>query len=231
MNRFRFILYFAFIASFLLVGCMAPTYLMNAPKQSPEKEIDQALESWNEMHISQAIQKWGSPHEMMGGEVGPKIYVWQMIVQTPLLRQAYQDLSSEHVKGRSSLPDAFSSSNVLYELVFYTRPNGIIHKSDARRYQMPIDESYWKRKHISRAIQEWGNPHGRTEDEAGSKIYIWRTPTVEFLPAESGAIASGQQATVLHNIAGTSAATSETCEIMFYTHRNGVIYKMLIKKG
>lgn len=203
MNRFAFALYFLFITCFLFAGCAASTYLMNAPEPSPEKEIRQVLESWNGIHISQAIQKWGSPHEITGGEVGPKIYIWQTL----------------------------SSSNTVYEFSFRTRSNGVIYETDARRYQNSIHESDWKEKHISKAIQEWGTPHGITDDGAGSKIYIWQIPVLELLPREYHRVGSRQQQTNgWHIVTGTSPATSDTYEIMFYTRPNDVIYKIFTKR-
>lgn len=203
MSRFTFALYFLFIAGFLFAGCAASTYLMNAPEPSPEKEIRQTLESWNGIHISQAIQKWGSPHEVTGREVGPKTYIWQ----------------------------TFSSNNTVYEFILYARSNGVIYKTDTRRHQNPIHESDWKEKHISKAIQEWGTPHGIVDDGAGSNIYIWRIPVLELLPREHHRIISRQRKPTngLHSITGISTATSDTYEFMFYTDAEGVIYKILTK--
>ena len=205
MNRFAFALCFPFIASFLFVGCAASTYLMNVPEPSPEKEIRQTLELWDGTHISQAIQKWGSPHEIIGGEVGPKIYIWQTL----------------------------SSSNAVYEFIFHTRSNGVIHETDARRYQNSVHESDWKETHISKAIQEWGTPHGVIDDGTGSKTYIWQMPVLELLPREYHRIGSRQpQTNGFHSIsiAGASVPTSDTYEIMFYTRPNGVIYKTFAKR-
>ena len=178
---------------------------MNAPEPSPEKEIRQALESWSGTHISQAIQKWGSPHEVTGGEVGPKIYIWQ----------------------------ALSSSNAVYEFIFHTRSNGVIHKTDVRRYQNSLHESDWKEKHISKVIQEWGTPHGVIDDGTGSKTYIWQMPVLELRPREYHRIGSRQpQTNGFHSIsiAGASVPTSDTHEIMFYTRPDGVIYKTFAKR-
>ena len=203
MSRFAFALYFLFITCFLFAGCGASTYLMNAPEPSPEKEIRQALESWSGTHISQAIQKWGSPHEITGGEVGPKIYIWQTL----------------------------SSSNTVYEFIFHTRSNGVIHQTDTRKYQNSLHESDWKEKHISKVIQEWGTPHGIINDGTGSKIYIWQMPVLELLPREYYRIGSRQrQINGFHSITGVSVPTSDTYEITFYTHPDGVIYKTFRKR-
>ena len=192
-----------FVTSILLVGCTASKYLMNAPEPSPEKEIRQALESWKGMHISQAIQKWGSPHEITGEAVGPKIYIWQTL----------------------------SSRNVVYEFIFHTRSNGVIHKTDTRKYQNHLHESDWKEKHISKTIQEWGTPHGVTDDGTGSKIYIWQIPLLELLSREYHQISSSQRQTNgLHNITGTSVATTDTYDMIFYTRPDGVIYKTFTKR-
>ena len=203
MNRFAFALYFLFIAGFLFAGCAASTYLMNAPEPSPEKEIRLILESWKGTHISQAIQKWGSPHEITGGAVGPKIYIWQTL----------------------------SSNNAVYEFIFHTRSNGVIHKTDTRKYQNSLHESDWKQKHISKVIQEWGTPHGITDDGTGSKIYIWQIPVFGSLPREYHRVDSRQRHTNgWYIVTGTSPATNDTYEIMFYTCPNGVIYKTFTKR-
>lgn len=203
MNRFAFALYFSFITGLLLAGRTASTYLMNAPEPSPEKEIRQTVESWKGTHISQAIQKWGSPHEITGGEVGPKIYVWQTL----------------------------SSNNTVYEFSFHTHSNGVIYETDARRCQNSIHESDWKEKHISKVIQEWGTPHGIINDGTGSKIYIWQMPVLELLPREYHRIGSRQrQINGFHSITGASVPTSDTYEITFYTRPDGVIYKTVTKR-
>lgn len=66
MNRFAFALYFSFIASTLLAGCTAPTFLMNPPESlqpSPEEKMQQTLEALTGNPISKAIQKWA--HRMV----------------------------------------------------------------------------------------------------------------------------------------------------------------------
>ena len=202
MNRFAFALYFPFIAVLLFAGCATSTYFMNAPEPSPEQKIRQTLELWEGTHISQAIQKWGSPHEITGEEVNPKIYTWQTL----------------------------SSDNAVYEFIFHTHSNGVIHITDTRRYQNRIHESDWKEKHISEVIQEWGTPHGVIDDGTGSKIYIWQMPVLELLPREYRRIGSRLQTNGFHSITGTSVPTSDAYELMLYTRPDGVIYKTLTKK-
>ena len=120
----------------------------------------------------------------------------------------------------------------MYEFIFHTRSNGVIHRTDTRRYQNPIHESDWKEKHISKVIQEWGTPHGVIDDGTGSKIYIWQMPVLELLPREYHRIGSRLQTNGFHSISITGAyiPTSDTYELMFYTRPDGVIYKTFTKK-
>ena len=230
MNKFTFALYFTFIASLLSSGCTVPTYLMNAPEPSPEKEIQQVLESWEGTHISEAVQKWGSPHGIIGNEVGPKIYTWQTSMETILPQQEQQLSSSEYPNGRQRVPDPSLSMDNMYELVFHTHSNGVIYKIDTQRVQNSARESKWKGRDISEVIRTWGTPHGITNDKTGSKIYIWQIP-VTPLPREHYEITSKQrQINGIRLVTGASWATNETYELMFYTDPNGVIYKTATKR-
>ncbi len=222
-----------FTVSTLLVGCTVPTYLMNAPEPAPKKEIQQVLESWQGTPISEAVQKWGSPHGIRGNEVGPKIYIWQTSIQTILPQQEQQLSSSKHPNRRQNVPDASLPMDNMYELVFHTRSNGIIHKTDAKRVQNSTRESKWKGKHISDVIRAWGSPHGITDNETGSKIYIWQIP-VTPLPRDhyNQIISKQRQINGVRVVTGTrtSQAANETFELMFYTDTNGVIYKTSTKR-
>lgn len=233
MNKFTFALYFTFIASLLFSGCTVPTYLMNAPEPSPRKEIQQALGSWNGIHISQVIQKWGSPHEITGGKVGPKIYIWQTPVETILPQQEQQLSSSEYPNGRQRVPAASLSMDNMYELVFHTHSNGVIYKTATKRVQNSTRESKWKGRDISEVIRTWGSPHGIANDETGSKIYIYQIPVIP-LPRERYSQITSKQRQIngirLVTGTGTNWATNETYELMFYTDPNGVIYKTSTKR-
>ena len=210
MNKFTFALYFAFIASLLSSGCTVSTYLMNAPEPSPEKEIQQVLESWDGTHISEAVQKWGSPHGTIGNEVGPKIYTWQTSVETILPKQEQQLSSNEYSNGGQRVPDTSSSMDNMYELVFHTHSNGVIYKTDTQRIQNSTHESKWKGRDISEVIRTWGTPHGITNDKTGSKIYIWQIPVTPLPRERYSQITSDQRqinGTRLVTGAGTNWAT------------------------
>ena len=228
MHRFTLLV---FTISILMVGCSASTYLMNTPEPSPEKEIRQNLESWNGTHISEAVQKWGSPHEITGNEVGPKIYIWQTSLQTLLPQQKQQPSSSESSNKRQSVPDPSLSMDNMYELVFHTRSNGVIYKTNSKRVQNSTRESNWKGKHISEVIRTWGTPHGITDDSTGSKIYIWQIPVTPLPREQYHQITPKQhQPNGIRLVTGAAWATNETYELMFYTDPNGVIYKTGTKR-
>ena len=82
-------------------------------------------------------------------------------------------------------------------------------------------------KPISKAVQEWGAPHGRSDDDAGSRIYIWHIPAQTFLPPQDNNLLSGRP---LNKKTETLSPTDDIYELMFYTHSDGVIYKTLTKK-
>ena len=83
---------------------------------------------------------------------------------------------------------------------------------------------------ISKAIQKWGTPHGISDDEAGSRIYIWHVPAQAFLALQDNSIHSQRPSTALRRTTKNPLPTDDIYELMFYTHSNGVIYKTLIKK-
>ena len=145
MNRFTFALYFVFIASLLAAGCTAPSFLMNPPEPSPpspEEKIQQtleSLESWKGDPISKAIREWGAPHGITDDDAGSKIYIWQMQipVQTLPLGQEHRILSRRHSSDLRRVTEASASTDDIYELMFYTDPNGVIYKTFAKRDENP----------------------------------------------------------------------------------------------
>ncbi len=84
-------------------------------------------------------------------------------------------------------------------------------------------------KHISKAIQKWGAPHGISDDDAGSRIYIWHIPAQTFLTAQNNSILSRQPSKALNRATVVPLPTDDIYELMFYTHSDGVIYKTLTK--
>ena len=90
----------------------------------------------------------------------------------------------------------------------------------------------WKGKRISKVIREWGSPHGITDDDAGSKIYIWQMQIpVQTLPqGQEHRIFSRRHASDLRRVTEASLSTDYIYEFMFYTDSNGVIYKTFAKR-
>ena len=85
-------------------------------------------------------------------------------------------------------------------------------------------------KPISKAIQKWGAPHGLSDDDAGSRIYIWHVPAQAFLALQDNNALSRQPSKVLNRAAENPLPTDDIYELMFYTDADGVIYKTLAKK-
>lgn len=90
----------------------------------------------------------------------------------------------------------------------------------------------WTGQPISKVIREWGTPHGISNDEEGSIIYIWQTQMlVQTHP-------QGQEHRVLSRRhpsdmqRGTEAylPTDHFHEFMFYTDKDGVIYKTFVQR-
>lgn len=137
MKRFAFTLYLAFIVSILLAGCTAPAHLMHTsehtPEPSPEKEMQQMLVPWHGKHISKAIREWGIPHVIRNTDTGSKIYIWQ----TPslaFLQQAHRQIisSRQSVSMGRRITQTTGATVKMYQLMFYTRPNGTIYKTLAK---------------------------------------------------------------------------------------------------
>ena len=85
----------------------------------------------------------------------------------------------------------------------------------------------WHGRHISTAIQKWGTPHGISNTETGSKIYIWQTPSLTFLQqAHREITASRQPINLGRRIEQTPEVTVKMYQLMFHTDAKGVIYKI-----
>ena len=158
MNRFAFTLHLAFIASILLAGCTAPAHLRqrahpSTSDLSPDEKVQQTIGKWKGTHISKAVQKWGSPKEVNGDGTGWQIYIWHVPVWRYLGNQEHRMRprpgqrrpSRQDLGGlRSGVGGAYLSTDYAYEITFYTRPNGIIYKTLAKKNQDAANELKWK---------------------------------------------------------------------------------------
>lgn len=152
MNRFAFALYFTLVVSILLSGCTAPAHLRNRAHSSTlelssEEKMQQTIGRWSGIHISKAIQKWGSPGEVNDDGTGWHTYIWQIPVHGFLPRQESRMLGSQrrqdypiHSRGMRTVSGTYISTGYTYQLTFYTRPNGIIDKTDIKKNHDPASE-------------------------------------------------------------------------------------------
>ena len=146
MNRFTFALYFVFIASLLAAGCTAPI-IFDEPARAVTtyRQRKKHSKRWNlwsygtEIRISKVIRKWGSPHGITDDDAGSKIYIWQMQlpVQTLPPGQENRILSRRHSSDLRRVAEASSSTDDIYEFMFYTDPKGVIYKTYAKRDENP----------------------------------------------------------------------------------------------
>ena len=138
MNRFTFALYFMFIASLLATGCTAPSFLMNPPEPSPpspEKKVQQTMETLKGKPISKAIQKWGAPHGLSDDDAGSRIYIWHIPAQAFLAPQNNSTLSRRPPKVLNRATEAPLPTDDIYELMFYTHSDGVIYKTLTKKDQ------------------------------------------------------------------------------------------------
>ena len=85
----------------------------------------------------------------------------------------------------------------------------------------------WHGRHISTAIQKWGIPHGISNTDTGSKIYIWQTPSLTFLQQAHREIISSRRSVNLgHRVAQTPDTTVKMYQLIFHTDPKGIIYKI-----
>ena len=138
MNRFTSGLYFVFIVSLLVGGCTAPAFLMNPPESSPlspDEKAQQTMETLMGSPISKAIQKWGTPHGISDDDAGSRIYIWQISAQAFLAPQDNSSLSRRSPKILNRATETPLLADNIYELTFYTHPNGVIYKTLTKRDQ------------------------------------------------------------------------------------------------
>ncbi len=89
----------------------------------------------------------------------------------------------------------------------------------------------WNGRHISTAIQKWGTPHGISDTDTGSKIYIWQTPSLTFLQQAHREIISNRRSVNLgRRVTQTPDTTVKMYQLMFHTDPKGVIYKISAKR-
>ena len=138
MNRFTFTLYFVCIASLLAAGCTAPSFLMNPPELSPlspHKKAQQTVEALMGRPISKVIQKWGAPHGLSDDDAGTRIYIWHVPAQAFLAPQDNSPLSRRSPKVLNKATETPLPTDDIYELMFYTHPDGVIYKTLTKKEQ------------------------------------------------------------------------------------------------
>ena len=149
MNRFGFALHFAFVGSILLTGCTAPAHLRHKAhpstlELSSEERMQQTIGRWKGTHISKAVQKYGSPNEVNDNGTNWHIYIWRVPVQTFLAPQNHRIFSQRQHSGLNGVSGTILQTDYTYELTFYTRPNGIIYKTLAKKNYDAANEIKWK---------------------------------------------------------------------------------------
>lgn len=89
----------------------------------------------------------------------------------------------------------------------------------------------WHGRHISKAIRVWGTPHGISNTDTGSKIYVWQTPSLTFLQQAHREIISDRQSVNIGRRVTESTGTKvKMYQLMFHTDPKGLIYKISAKR-
>lgn len=90
----------------------------------------------------------------------------------------------------------------------------------------------WKGQPISKVIREWGTPHGISNDDEGSNIYIWQTQILVQTPprGQEYRVLSRRHASDLQRGTEAYLPTDNFYEFMFYTDTDGIIYKTFIQR-
>ena len=104
-------------------------------------------------------------------------------------------------------------------------------KEEMQRKEVQRILEVWHGRHISTAIQKWGTPHGISNTDTDSKIYIWQTPSLTFLQQAHREIISNRQSVNLgRRVTQTPETTVKMYQLMFHTDPNGIIYKISAKR-
>ena len=144
-----------FLGSLLLAGCTAPAHLMHTSELTQAEKMQQTIAVWKDTHISKAIQKWGSPNEVSDDGTGWQTYIWEIPVHSFLpkqetrmlgfqLRQDPQIYPRKPLRGTRVVGGRYISTDYTYQLTFYTRPDGVISKTDIKKNYDPTSEFKWK---------------------------------------------------------------------------------------
>ena len=104
-------------------------------------------------------------------------------------------------------------------------------KEEIQRKEVQQILKVWHGRHISTAIQKWGTPHGISNTDTGSKIYIWQTPALTFLQQAHREIISSKRSINLgRRVTQTPEITVKMYQLMFHTDPKDVIYKISAKR-
>ena len=145
----------AFVICLLFAGCTAPAHLTHISEPSQDEKMQQTIAVWKGTHILKAIQKWGAPNEVSDDGTGWQTYIWHIPVHGFLpkqetrtqgyqLRQDHQIHPLRRPGGMRVVGGTYISTGYTYQLTFYTRPNGIISKTDIKKNYDPASELKWK---------------------------------------------------------------------------------------
>ena len=146
---------FILIVSILFAGCTAPAHLMHTSEPTQDEKMQQTIAVWKDTHISKAIQKWGSPNEVSDDGTGWQTYIWDIPVHSFLpkqetrmlgfqFRQDPQIYPRQPLSGTRVVGGTYISTDHTYQLTFYTRPDGVISKTDIKKNYEPTSEFKWK---------------------------------------------------------------------------------------
>ena len=136
----------------LLVGCTAPAHLVNKSEPTQDEKMQQTIAAWRGTHISKAIQRWGSPKEVNDDGTGWQTYIWHIPVWRYLGNQEHRMIPrpgqrtplKQNSVDLQGVRGTYLSTDDAYQFTFYTRPNGIIYKTLAKKNQDPASELRWK---------------------------------------------------------------------------------------